>query len=63
MIGKISLQLKNDNDLYFLDNKQTIGNPTITFFKSVYRKYANFSLETAEIFLSRNTIREERENK
>jgi hypothetical protein len=59
MIGKISLQLKNDNDLYFLDNKQTIGNPTITFFKSVYRKYANFSLENAEIFVNRNTINED----
>lgn len=40
--GYIQLVVKGDEDLYL------IGNPQITFFKSVYRQYTNFSMELVE---------------
>lgn len=40
--GYIQLVAKGDEDLYL------IGNPQITFFKSVFRQYTNFSMELVE---------------
>ena len=37
-------------DYYF------IGNPQISFYKSVYRRYTNFVLETKELLFKKNTL-------
>ena len=33
---------------YGAENLYIMGNPQITFFKSVYRKHTNFAMETIE---------------
>lgn len=50
--GELQLIYKTEIDSHFL------GNPQITFFKSVYRKYTNFSIETIDIKMNKNQISE-----
>ena len=38
--GLLQMQFKGPQDLYL------IGNPSITYFRNVYRKYSNFSIDT-----------------
>ncbi len=48
--GLIQLMLKGALDHNF------IGNPQISFYKVVYRRYTNFAMESIDIKLARNTI-------
>ena len=41
--GLMQLMLKSASDNYF------IGNPQISFYKVVYRRYSNFSIESIDI--------------
>ena len=49
----MQLMLKSASDNYF------IGNPQISFYKVVYRRYSNFSIESIDISLKKNTISED----
>ena len=40
---------------YGIQDIYLIGNPQITFFKTVYKKHCNFSMEYLEEFFSSNT--------
>ena len=51
--GRLQLIAKGEEDLYL------IGNPIISFFKSVYRQYTNFSMETIENELVNNISKSE----
>ena len=46
--GELQLQYKGGQDLFLTNN------PQISFFKSVYKKYTNFSMEVIEIDLNTN---------
>ena len=43
--GLIQLYSKGPQDIWLT------GNPTITFFKKVYRKYTNYAVEEMDLFL------------
>lgn len=49
-IGIFQLQARGEQDQYLT------GNPDVSFFKSVYRKHTNFSIQTEELYF-KNAIR------
>ena len=60
MRGRSLLQLITPQDNILIETDITkLGNPNINFYKSVYRKHVNFSLESDEIILSTTTINED----
>ena len=48
-VGELLLTFKGAQDLYLMDN------PKISYFKSVYKKYTSFSMETIELDLNANS--------
>ena len=48
-VGELLLTFKGAQDLYLTDN------PKISYFKSVYKKYTSFSMETIELDLNANS--------
>ena len=50
--GELQLIYKAEIDSHF------VGNPQMTFFKYVYRKYTNFAIETLDIKMNKNQINE-----
>ena len=48
--GELQLIYKAEIDSHF------VGNPQMTFFRSVYRKYTNFAIETIDIKMNKNQL-------
>ena len=59
MRGRSLLQWTQTDNFFIKKDVTNLGNPNINFYKSVYRKHVNFSLESDEIILSTTTINED----